>query len=76
MRICKWGEKEKANVETIQNILQRSCRQNRNVLALSEISYVRLSFIPILEKYSNRKPSKVIEMNGEPDYGVGDFRIG
>lgn len=35
-----------------------------------------ISFIPILEKYSNRKPSKVIEMNGEPDYGVGDFRIG
>ena len=32
--------------------------------------------MPILEKYFNRKPCKVMEMNGEPDYGVGDFRIG
>lgn len=31
--------------------------------------------MPVLEKYFNRKPCKVIEMNGEPDYGVGDFRI-
>ena len=34
------------------------------------------NFMPVLEKYFNRKPCKVIEMNGEPDYGVGDFRIG
>ena len=32
--------------------------------------------MPILEKYFNRKPCKVLEMTGEPDYGVGDFRIG
>ena len=35
-----------------------------------------IDFMPILEKYFNRKPCKVIEMTGEPDYGVGDFRIG
>ena len=49
----------------------------------SAIGYIILitlgknSFIGvILEKYFNRKPCKVMEMNGEPDYGVGDFRIG
>ena len=35
-----------------------------------------IDFMPILEKYFNRKPCKVLEMTGEPDYGVGDFRIG
>ena len=35
-----------------------------------------INFMSLLEQYSNRKPSKVIEMNGEPDYGVGNFRIG
>lgn len=35
-----------------------------------------IDFMPILEKSFNRKPCKVIEMTGEPDYGVGDFRIG
>ena len=35
-----------------------------------------IDFMPILEKYFNRKPCKVIEMTGDPDYGVGDFRIG
>ena len=34
------------------------------------------NFMPVLEKYFNRKLCKVIEMKGEPDYGVGDFRIG
>ena len=34
-----------------------------------------IDFMPILEKSFNRKPCKVIEMTGEPDYGVGDFRI-
>lgn len=35
-----------------------------------------IDFMPILEKSFNRKLCKVIEMTGEPDYGVGDFRIG
>ena len=35
-----------------------------------------INFMPVLEQYFNRKPCKVIKMNGEPEYGVGDFRIG
>ena len=35
-----------------------------------------ISFMSILEKYMKRQPSKVIEVDGEPDYGKGDFRIG
>lgn len=35
-----------------------------------------IDFMSILEKYFNCKPCKVIEMTGEPEYGVGDFRIG
>ena len=35
-----------------------------------------INFIPILEQYFNRKPREVIEMDGEPDYGIGEFRIG
>ena len=35
-----------------------------------------IDFMPILEKSFNRNTCKVIEMTGEPDYGVGDFRIG
>lgn len=35
-----------------------------------------ISFMSVLEKYLKRQPSKVIEVDGEPDYGRGDFRIG
>ena len=35
-----------------------------------------ISFMSVIEHYTNRQPSKVIEVDGEPDYGRGDFRIG
>lgn len=35
----------KTNVKAIQNVLQRSCWKDRDVFALSEISYVRLRSI-------------------------------
>ena len=35
-----------------------------------------ISFMSVIEHYTNRQPSKVIEVDGEPDYGKGDFRIG
>lgn len=35
-----------------------------------------INFMSILEQYFNRKPCKVIEMDGKPDYGIGEFRIG
>ena len=33
-------------------------------------------YMSVLEKYMKRQPSKVIEVDGESDYGKGDFRIG
>ena len=33
-------------------------------------------FMSVLERYMKRQPSKVIEVESEPDYGRGDFRIG
>ena len=35
-----------------------------------------ISFMSVIEHYTNCQPSKVIEVDGEPDYGRGDFRIG
>lgn len=35
-----------------------------------------ISFMSVLEQYMKRQPNKVLEMDGEPDYGWGDFRIG
>lgn len=35
-----------------------------------------ISFMSVIEHYTNRQSSKVIEVDGEPDYGSGDFRIG
>lgn len=35
-----------------------------------------LNFMSIIEQYLNRKPCKVIEMDGEPEYGIGEFRFG
>ena len=36
----------------------------------------RMYYSEAIGKIEMYLPCKVIEMNGEPDYGVGDFRIG
>jgi len=52
-------------------------REGNLLLKLCEEENVIRSFLDILDKeFQKQMPCEMVELEGKPDYGIGDFRIG